>query len=238
MRVAPRTPERTATAADRPGTVRRVANPGAASAAPAPLATNPPTSTAPAEGVSPLRARSRVADPPARPAGQDDFSFVEAASGQELPPLNLLNLTSEKAPIDEDELVRLGESIRTRCAEFGVEGTIEGIGPGPVITVFELQPAPGVKVSQIVNLQDDLALALKAESVRIDRIPGRSTLGVEVPNPKRAIIRLGTMLANEAFRKSPSKLSLAVGMTIHAFRSAASIGPSGRFGMKCIGDVK
>ena len=102
-----------------------------------------------------------------------------------------------------------------RRAPLGVEGTIEGIGPGPVITVFEFQPAPGVKVSQIVNLQDDLALALKAESVRIDRIPGRSTLGVEVPNPRRGMIRLGAMLATDAFRRSPSLLSLAIGMTIH-----------------------
>jgi S-DNA-T family DNA segregation ATPase FtsK/SpoIIIE len=170
--------------------------------------------------VSPVAA---VAAPTAVPAAasagrrekQKDFEFAESRGEAELPPLNLLNLETEKPPIDEDELVRLGEAIRARCEEFGVEGTIEGIGPGPVITVFELQPAPGVKVSQIVNLQDDLALALKAESVRIDRIPGRSTLGVEVPNPKRAIIRLGTMLAHEAFRKAPSKLTLAVGMTIH-----------------------
>ena len=82
-----------------------------------------------------------------------------------LPPLNLLRLESIESAIEEDELVRLGEVIRLRCAEFGVEGTIEGINPGPVITVFEFQPAPGVKVSQIVSLQDDLALALRAEAV-------------------------------------------------------------------------
>ncbi|MGE0640288.1 MAG: DNA translocase FtsK [Thermoanaerobaculia bacterium] len=195
MRVAPRPADRTPSPAERPGTVRRVAAPAASE-------------------TPPSRVRAR-ATPPARPAGQDDFEFVEGSGSQELPPLNLLHLESEKAPIDEDELVRLGEMIRTRCEEFGVQGTIEGIGPGPVITVYELQPAPGVKVSQIVNLQDDLALALKAESVRIDRIPGRSTLGVEVPNERRAIIRLGAMLSNEAFRKSSSKLSLAIGMTIH-----------------------
>ena len=68
-------------------------------------------------------------------------------------------------------------SSESAAPSFGVEGTIDGINPGPVITVYEFQPAPGVKVSQIVNLQDDLALALKAESVRIERLPGRSTLG-------------------------------------------------------------
>ncbi len=188
--------------ADRPVTVRRVSAPTAGGAAgsvsPPPL----PPAAGPAEG-------------PARREKQKEFGFVETRTESELPPLNLLQLENEKPTIDEDELVRLGEAIRSRCHEFGVEGTIEGIGPGPVITVFEFQPAPGVKVSQIVNLQDDLALALKAESVRIDRIPGRSTLGVEVPNPRRGMIRLGAMLATDAFRRSPSLLSLAVGMTIH-----------------------
>jgi S-DNA-T family DNA segregation ATPase FtsK/SpoIIIE len=111
--------------------------------------------------------------------------------------------------------VRLGERIRTRCGEFGVEGTVEAITPGPVITVFEFQPAPGVKVSQIVNLQDDLALALKAEAIRIERIPGRSTLGIEVPTAKRSVIRLGPLLLDDTFRKSPSPLTMALGRTLH-----------------------
>jgi S-DNA-T family DNA segregation ATPase FtsK/SpoIIIE len=84
-----------------------------------------------------------------------------------------------------------------------------------VITVYEFQPAPGVKVSHIVNLQDDLALALRAESVRIDRMPGRSTLGLEVPNRERRLIRLGPLLADERFRKSPSVLTMAIGTNIH-----------------------
>jgi len=84
-----------------------------------------------------------------------------------------------------------------------------------VMTVFEFQPAPGVKVSQIVNLQDDLALALKAESVRIDRMPGRSTLGIEVPNDVRSVIQLGHLIGNESFERSPSLLTMALGTTIH-----------------------
>ncbi|MEO7974651.1 MAG: DNA translocase FtsK 4TM domain-containing protein, partial [Thermoanaerobaculia bacterium] len=172
--------------ADRPLTVRRVAAPAATSSVAAGAAL--------ASSASPVL--PGAAESPVRREKQKEFGFVEAQTESELPPLNLLQLENEKPTIDEDELVRLGEAIRSRCAEFGVEGTIEGIGPGPVITVFEFQPAPGVKVSQIVNLQDDLALALKAESVRIDRIQGRSTLGMEVPNPRRGIIRLGAMLAN------------------------------------------
>ena len=142
------------------------------------------------------------------------FTPSEIAPGT-LPPVNLLQMGDGKNAIDQAELVRLGELIRTRCEEFGVEGSIEGISPGPVITVFELQPAPGVKVSQVVNLQDDLALALKAESVRIDRMPGRSTLGIEVPNRERAIIRLGSLLSDERFRKAPSVLTMAIGTDIH-----------------------
>ncbi|HYU32979.1 MAG TPA: DNA translocase FtsK, partial [Thermoanaerobaculia bacterium] len=151
----------------------------------------------------------------ARPATQSAlFAPSEIAPGT-LPPVNLLQMGEGRSAMDEAELVRLGEVIRTRCAEFGVEGSIDGISPGPVITVFELQPAPGVKVSQVVNLQDDLALALKAESVRIDRMPGRSTLGIEVPNRERSIIRLGSLLSDERFKKAPSVLTMALGTDIH-----------------------
>ena len=132
-----------------------------------------------------------------------------------LPPLNLLQLDAIETSVDENELVRLGELIRARCAEFGVEGTVVAISPGPVVTIFEFQPAPGVKVSQIVNLQDDLALALKAEAIRIERLPGRSTLGIEVPNKKKAIIHLGHLLSQGEFRKSPSPLTVALGTTLH-----------------------
>ncbi len=133
----------------------------------------------------------------------------------ELPPVNLLKTDLTKSFRDEAELMRQGEVIRQSFEHFGIEGTVEGISPGPVITVFEFQPAPGIKVSKIVNLQDDLALALKAESVRIDRMPGRSTLGLEVPNEKRSLIHLGRLLADEKFGKAPSHLTMALGVDIH-----------------------
>ena len=157
-----------------------------------------------------------VASPARAPGHQPEIPFAGPARGKKknLPPLNLLRLEPVETLIEEDQLVRLGEAIRLRCAEFGVEGTVEGINPGPVVTVFEFQPAPGVKVSQIVNLQDDLALALKAEAVRIDRIPGRSTLGIEMPNRKRALIRLGHLLADDRFQSSRSVLTVALGTTI------------------------
>ncbi|MFL6194375.1 MAG: DNA translocase FtsK [Thermoanaerobaculia bacterium] len=161
--------------------------------------------------------RPAPATPPARPRPlpQKELPFIGAIAPGTLPPVNLLQMGEGRSAQDEIELVRLGEMIRSRCAEFGVEGSVEAISPGPVITVFEFQPAPGVKVSQIVNLQDDLALALKAESVRIDRMPGRSTLGIEVPNRERSIIRLGNLMADERFKKSPSVLTMAIGTDIH-----------------------
>jgi DNA segregation ATPase FtsK/SpoIIIE, S-DNA-T family len=149
------------------------------------------------------------------PVPQPALPWTGEPVGERLPPVNLLQLGDGKSAADEAELVRLGDAIRSRCAEFGVEGSIEAISPGPVITVFEFQPAPGVKVSHIVNLQDDLALALKAESVRIERLPGRSTLGLEVPNRERGVIRLGSLLADERFRKAPSVLTMAIGTTIY-----------------------
>ena len=188
--------------------------PGGVSAPP------PSSSNAPGAPEGPLPAfpgpvsTARLA-PPVQPATQPAlFTPAEIAPGT-LPPVNLLQMGEGRSAADEAELVHLGQVIRMRCAEFGVEGSIEGISPGPVITVFELQPAPGVKVSQVVNLQDDLALALKAESVRIDRMPGRSTLGIEVPNRERGIIRLGSLLSDERFKKSPSVLTMALGTDIH-----------------------
>lgn len=169
------------------------------------------------------RSQTRSASPDRRQSPLDaeqqtELLFLDQQKGRGktgTPPLNLLSQGAVTAHLDENELVRLGELIRNRCAEFGVEGTIEGISPGPVITVFEFQPAPGVKVSQIVNLQDELALALKAHSVRIDRLAGRSTLGIEVPNRERRSIPLGTLLSNESFQKARSPLTMAMGVTIY-----------------------
>ena len=165
-----------------------------------------------APGDHPTSAAGPVAAAPPRKKSQP-LLFQPPAEAL-LPPLNLLNLQPIEQSVPEDDLIRLGEAIRQSCEHFGVEGTLEGINPGPVITVFEFRPAPGVKMSQIVNLQDDLALALRAESVRIDRIPGRSTLGIEVPNQDRSLIRLGSLLAHERFRSAGSVLTMAIGTTL------------------------
>ena len=158
---------------------------------------------------------SRAEEPLPSPASQHDEPPPPDISADQLPPINLLSTEPTEHAHDETELLELGEQLRTSCEQFGVQGTVEAITPGPVITVFELQPAPGVKVSRVVGLQDDLALALKAESVRIDRIPGRSTLGVEVPNDSRSVIHLGYLLDNDEFRQAPSPLTMAMGVDLH-----------------------
>ncbi|MCZ6507771.1 MAG: DNA translocase FtsK [Acidobacteria bacterium] len=164
---------------------------------------------------SAIKRRSRGEPESEMPQAEIPFPKPRPGPKGALPPLDLLRTDLIEPKIEEDELVQLGQVIRQRCAEFGVEGSIAGISPGPVITVYEFQPAPGVKVSQIVNLQDDLALALRAESVRIERLAGRSTLGIEVPNAERSIIRLGWLLADRRFKTARSALTMALGTTIH-----------------------
>ncbi len=164
----------------------------------------------PAESAPPV-AVAKVNSPVSQPG---NGASAETAESPELPPIDLLYCEEVNSEVDEDEVRELGELICARCAEFGVEGTVEGISPGPVITVFEFQPAPGVKVAQIVNLQDDLALSLKAEAIRIDRMPGRSTLGIEVPNKRRTVIPLGRLVDDLEFRESESPLTMALGRTL------------------------
>jgi DNA segregation ATPase FtsK/SpoIIIE, S-DNA-T family len=182
--------------------------------APAPAAREPLTRAEMSARSPTLPSRAPLPAPRPTPV-QVDLGFDPDELLPELPPVNLLSTDSPESHRDEAELMKLGQKIHQSTANFGVEGEVEAITPGPVITVFEFKPAPGVKVSKVVNLQDDLALALRAESVRIDRMPGRSTLGIEVPNAKRSVIPLGRLLADERFKKSPSVLTMALGVDIH-----------------------
>ena len=105
--------------------------------------------------------------------------------------------------------------LEEKCREFAVEGSVVQIHPGPVVTTFEFKPNAGVKYSKITNLEDDLCLAMQAESVLIDRIPGKSTVGIQIPNQDREQISLRELLESEVYRRSTSKISLALGKTIH-----------------------
>jgi S-DNA-T family DNA segregation ATPase FtsK/SpoIIIE len=132
-----------------------------------------------------------------------------------LPPAALLDAPKTERKIDERELMDGARLLEEKCREFSVEGSVVQIHPGPVVTTFEFKPDAGVKYSKITGLADDLCLAMQAESVLIDRIPGKSTVGIQIPNRTREQISLREMLESEVYRRSTSKLTIALGKTIH-----------------------
>ncbi len=139
----------------------------------------------------------------------------QTQTAYKLPPLDLLRQQVEETRFDEQQLVATARRLTEKCAEFEVFGRVLQIHPGPVVTTFEFKPDPGVKYSRITNLADDLCLALKAESIRIDRVPGKSTVGIEVPNLERRTIYLCEALNSNAFRASKSLLTLGMGELIN-----------------------
>ena len=132
-----------------------------------------------------------------------------------LPPPSLLDPPRPERKIDERELMEMARNLEEKCREFAVEGQVVQIHPGPVVTTFEFKPDAGVKYAKITGLADDLCLAMQAESVLIDRIPGKSTVGIQIPNPNREAISLRELLEGEVYQRSASKLTLALGKTIH-----------------------
>jgi len=116
---------------------------------------------------------------------------------------------------DRDSLIMNSRILEKKLADFGVQGRVVTVHPGPVITMYEFEPAPGVKVNRITNLSDDLALALRALSIRIIApIPGKSVVGIEVPNPDREVVYIRDLLESKNYRASASKLTLALGKDI------------------------
>ena len=138
-----------------------------------------------------------------------------AAGGFKLPPSSLLHRPDEQRAIDADELKLLAQVLTEKYAEFDVHGQITQINPGPVVTTFEFKPEAGIKYSRITNLTDDLCLALKAESILIERMAGKSTVGIQVPNREREIIWLRENIESAEFLGSRSKLTLALGKDIN-----------------------
>ncbi|NBV54434.1 MAG: NAD-dependent DNA ligase LigA, partial [Proteobacteria bacterium] len=154
-------------------------------------------------------------DKPRRPrASEKQAALPLLVEGQfVLPPLDLLNEPKEQEGGESEEaLQQNARRIEAELRNFGVEGVVTNIRPGPVITVYELEPAAGVKTSAIVNLQDDLARAMSALSIRITTIPGKSVLGIEVPNLKRQFLGLRELLDTDAFEHDGGKLTVALGV--------------------------
>nr|MCS5703520.1 DNA translocase FtsK [Acidobacteriota bacterium] len=174
------------------------------------------------EQTSPIKPRKKL-----KPSPEPEPLPFEQPAGPggsyALPDVDLLDLPSPHEEIDEAEFVEKAKAISSKSAEFKVAGEVVAIHPGPVVTTYEFQPAAGVKYSQIVNLSEDLSLALRAESVRIARLPGKSTVGIEAPNSTRKVIRLREIFESKQFQKSHSKLSLAIGKEIHGENVVADL---------------
>jgi S-DNA-T family DNA segregation ATPase FtsK/SpoIIIE len=134
--------------------------------------------------------------------------------GYKLPPSSLLYRSEDHAQVREDELRAEAKVLVEKCAEFGVDGNVEQINPGPVVTTFEFRPDAGVKYARVTGLADDLCLAMAAESILIERMPGKSTVGIQVPNHERETIWLRDVVECESFAQSKSRLAIALGKDI------------------------
>lgn len=152
--------------------------------------------------------------PPRQPQNFNDYI---------LPTTEFLNPPPPRVQIREDEARALAKELEEKTKEFNATGRVVNICPGPVVTTYEFKPDPGVKYSRITNLSDDLCLALEAESIRIDRIPGKAFVGIEVPNNERDTIHLREVIESKKFEGSKSMLTLALGKTIDGLNYAADL---------------
>lgn len=142
------------------------------------------------------------------------FAPVKSIKGYKLPPSSLLHQSDGHAVVREDALRAEAQVLVEKCAEFGVAGRVEQINPGPVVTTFEFRPDAGVKYSRVTGLADDLCLAMAAESILIERMAGKSTVGIQVPNLERETIWLRDVVESESFAATKSKLPIALGKDI------------------------
>jgi S-DNA-T family DNA segregation ATPase FtsK/SpoIIIE len=147
---------------------------------------------------------------------QEVFEFMRSETGFRLPSINLLDDSKEKPSSADDENLRMqSKLLEKKLEDFSVKGKVVAVSPGPVITTYEYEPAPGVKINKIVNLTDDLALALRATSVRIVApIPGKAVIGIELPNTTRELVKFKGIVGSSAFEKSKSKLTICLGKNI------------------------
>ncbi len=155
---------------------------------------------------------SRPLPPP--PEAKPEAKGPAPVEREALPPRRLFDPPAPHARIDPELLTGIRERIGQKLSEFKIKGSVAGMQPGPVVTVFEFQPDAGIPLSRILGMEEDLALALQAEAVRMDRIPGKNLVGIEVPNPVREIITFREVIDSPAFREAPGLLALALGKDI------------------------
>ncbi|MGV8854635.1 MAG: DNA translocase FtsK 4TM domain-containing protein [Devosia sp.] len=168
-------------------------------------------------------AKPRVTAPAPRPQpGQRmmreaQSSFLDEPGGFELPPLNLLSEPKHNGPSPEhapERLEAMARQLEGVLEDFGVKGDIINVRPGPVVTLFELEPAPGIKSSRVISLADDIARSMSAISARVAVVPGRNAIGIELPNQNRETVYFREMLASSDFEKMKGKLPICLGKTI------------------------
>ena len=155
-------------------------------------------------------------EPPVEPV-EAEFSLKPVKTGDyQLPPITLLDPNTQGDPdVDRKHYYKVSEILVAKLMDFGVQGTVEGVSPGPVVTTYEYAPAAGVKINKIVSLADDLAMVLKVDRVRVvGSIPGKAAIGIEIPNPIRNTVFLRDILLGNDYRKSPSRLTLALGFDV------------------------
>ncbi len=187
--------------------------------APAPAAASP-AEAAPATQSAlarmPLIVEPKAPPKPTAKRTQDQFEFVGDRKSFSLPPLDVLECdTKERSALDKDVYLSTAEKLRAKLADFGIVGEVVEIRPGPVVTMYEFLPGPGIKVSKIAALADDLAMAMEAMRVRIVApIPGKGVVGIEVPNKDRETVYLKEIAEQDAFMKGASKLTMCVGKDI------------------------
>jgi S-DNA-T family DNA segregation ATPase FtsK/SpoIIIE len=147
---------------------------------------------------------------------QEEFKFMKTGKGFQMPSVNFLEEPEFQIGSADDENLRMqSQLLEKKLEDFGVHGRVVEVAPGPVVTTFEYEPAPGVKINKIVNLTDDLALAMRAISIRIVApIPGKAVIGIEVPNTNRQMVKFKEVIASSVFEKSKSKLTLCLGKDI------------------------
>jgi len=150
-------------------------------------------------------------------------TLPKMAGGYKLPSSSLLQRPDEQHAIDSDELKVLAQMICQKYAEFEVHGQVTHINPGPVVTTFEFKPEAGIKYSRIVGLTDDLCLALRAESILVERMPGKSTVGIQVPNRERETIWLREVIESQEYAGMKSRLTLAMGKDINGRITVADL---------------
>ncbi len=161
------------------------------------------------EKAGPVLVRMKEESASAKSASEP--RIARGVTNYRLPSPGLLRMAERGEKLLEDDLKECARAIEQKCEEFDVKGRVTQINPGPVVTTFEFKPEAGIKYSRITGLADDLCLALRAESILIERIPGKSTVGIEVPNHHRQTIALREAIESPEFVNSPSKLTLAMG---------------------------